>query len=52
LRNTGSATTQTILFGIALLSTVGALSAFLIDSVLAWHGLSVDGPTPKPQSRG
>jgi Protein of unknown function (DUF2721) len=47
LREASSATTQTVLFGFALLSTVGALAAFLIDSILAWHGLFKDGPMPK-----
>jgi hypothetical protein len=39
-----------ILFGAALACTVGALVAFLADSVLAWHGLRVDGPMPRVRS--
>jgi hypothetical protein len=35
------------LFGAALGCTVGALMAFLVDSVLAWHGLRQEGPMPK-----
>jgi Protein of unknown function (DUF2721) len=47
LRDASSVATQTVLFGFALLSTVAALAAFLIDSILAWHGLFREGPTPK-----
>jgi len=38
------------LFGIALGCTVCALMTFLIDSVLAWHGLHREGPLPRPKS--
>ena len=37
------------LFGLALGCTIGALIAFLIDSLLAWHGLRVEGPPPRPR---
>ena len=35
------------LFGLALACTIGALGAFLVDSVLAWHGIRREGPLPK-----
>jgi hypothetical protein len=35
------------LFGAALGCTVLALVAFLVDSIMAWHGLSTDGPMPR-----
>ena len=34
------------LFGGALSFTIAALMAFLVDTVLAWHGLQTDGPLP------
>ncbi len=34
------------LFGGALAFTITALLAFLVDTVLAWHGLRMDGPLP------
>jgi Protein of unknown function (DUF2721) len=52
LRDASSATTQTVLFGAALLATVAALAAFFIDSILAWHGLFKEGPMPKVRSAG
>jgi hypothetical protein len=50
LRNAAVATALTILFAVALLCTVSALTAFLIDSVLAWYGLRTEGPLPRPKS--
>src|ERR1700761_2217265 len=47
LRDASSATLQTALFGIALVSTAAALTAFLVDSVLAWHGLFREGPVAR-----
>ena len=35
------------LFGAALGCTIAALMAFFLDTVLAWHGLRVDGPMPR-----
>ncbi len=35
------------LFGLALGCTIGSLIAFLIDSLLAWHGLRREGPVPR-----
>jgi hypothetical protein len=46
LRTAAGATGLFLLFGIALTSTVGALTAFIADSVLAWHGLYTEGPLP------
>ncbi len=39
------------LFGVALGCTVGALMAFVLDSVLAWHGLRREGPMPRSKPR-
>lgn len=46
LRTAAGATGLFLLFGIALTCTVGALTAFIADSVLAWHGLRTEGPLP------
>ncbi len=40
------------LFGAALGCTILALTAFLADSMLAWHGLREDGPMPRPKQAG
>jgi len=47
LRNAQVASWLVVLFGAALACTVGALIAFLMDSVLAWHGLRREGPMPR-----
>jgi hypothetical protein len=36
-----------ISFAIALLCVVGGLVAFLIDTLLAWHGIRQEGPLPR-----
>ena len=44
-----STTTSNVLlslFGLALVFTIGALAAFVADTLLAWHGLRSDGPLP------
>lgn len=46
LRGGAAATGLFFLLGVALICTVGALSAFIVDSVLAWHGLHREGPLP------
>jgi hypothetical protein len=46
LRSTSIAMVLFLLFGLALTCTVGALSAFIADSLLAWHGLRREGPLP------
>ena len=38
------------LFGLALACTVCSLITFVVDSVLAWHGLHREGPLPRPKS--
>ena len=38
------------LFGAALASTIASLVAFIVDTVLAWHGLQMDGPMPRSRS--
>lgn len=50
LRNSAVASWLVLLFGLALACVVGSLVAFLVDSVLAWHGLRADGPLPRPSS--
>jgi hypothetical protein len=50
LRDAAIANWLFALFGIALGCTVCALMAFLVDSVLAWHGLHREGPLPRPKS--
>nr|WP_306301855.1 DUF2721 domain-containing protein [Asaia astilbis] len=48
LHNSQTVAWLIFLFGGALFCTVGALSAFLVDTLLAWHGLKRDGALPKP----
>jgi uncharacterized protein DUF2721 len=50
LQDAAVASALVVLFGIALLCAVAALTAFLIDSVLAWHGLQAEGPLLKLKS--
>ncbi len=50
MRDTAVATWLSVLFGVALGCTVGSLMAFLVDSVLAWHGIHRDGPLPHRNS--
>jgi hypothetical protein len=46
LRSTAVATGLFLLFGLALTCTVAALSAFIADTLLAWHGRHREGPLP------
>jgi hypothetical protein len=46
MRDTAIATWLFLLFGLALGCTACALIAFLVDSVLAWHGLRRNGSLP------
>ncbi|GBQ94989.1 hypothetical protein GLI01_22890 [Gluconacetobacter liquefaciens] len=39
LRDSSVASWLVVMFGMALICTVGALAAFLCDSLAAWHGL-------------
>jgi hypothetical protein len=49
MRNAAIASWLFILFGLALGCSASALLAFLVDSILAWHGLHRDGPLPRPK---
>ncbi len=49
LRESGGGTALVWLFGGALCCTIAALGAFIVDTVLAWHGLRMDGPMPRPK---
>ena len=50
MREGAAATGLFFLFGVALTCTVCALSAFIADSLLAWHGLHTEGPLPHMQT--
>ncbi len=54
VRNGAASSWLVVLFGIALLCTMSALAGFIGDSVLAWHGLRMEGPLPrqKPAAKG
>lgn len=45
-RNAAAGWVLFALFGSALAFTVAALMAFLVDGVLAWHGIRVEGAMP------
>ena len=47
-RDAGGSILLLLLFGAALLFTVCALGAFVVDSVLAWHGVKREGLLPSP----
>ncbi len=49
LRNNVIATWLFVLLGLALGCTAFALVMFLVDSILAWHGLRQEGPLPRPK---
>jgi hypothetical protein len=49
-RNANTAFVLILLFGSALGCTVVALGVFIVDGLLAWHGLRKEGPLP--QCRG
>ncbi|GEN61010.1 hypothetical protein ANI02nite_28940 [Acetobacter nitrogenifigens DSM 23921 = NBRC 105050] len=40
-----------LMFGAALLATVAALAAFLVDCLLSWNSLKSEGPLPKSVKR-
>ena len=48
-RNANTAFVLLLLFGSALGCTVVALGAFIVDGLLAWHGLRKEGPLPAMQ---
>ena len=45
-RNANTAFVLLLLFGSALGCTVAALGVFIVDGLLAWHGLRKEGPLP------
>lgn len=47
LRDSGSGQALLWLFGASLGCIIASLAAFLVDTVLAWHGLRMDGPMPR-----
>ncbi len=49
LRNAGVAWALFLTFGVAVACTIGALTAFLAETVLSWHGLRDEGPLPRPK---
>jgi Protein of unknown function (DUF2721) len=49
LRNADTAFALLLLFGSALGCTVAALGVFIVDGLLAWHGLRKEGPLPAMQ---
>ena len=49
LRNAGVAWALFLMFGAAVACTIGALTAFLVETVLSWHGLRDEGPLPRPK---
>lgn len=49
LRNAAVAWALFLMFGAAVACTIGALVAFLAETVLSWHGLRDDGPLPRPK---
>jgi len=51
VRYTAVAAWLFVLFGLALGCTASALLAFLVDSILAWHGLHKEGSLPHPKRR-
>lgn len=52
LRDAAIASWLVALFGSALMVTVVALLAFLVDGVLAWHGLQREGLLPRTKAGG
>jgi hypothetical protein len=49
MRNADTAFILLLLFGSALGCTVVALGVFIVDGLLAWHGLRKEGPLPAMQ---
>ena len=52
LRDARAATYLFVLFGAALLFTLGAVGAFLFETVVSWHGMRDEGPLPRPKGVG
>jgi len=49
LRNSAVAWVLFLMFGAAVACTIGALTAFLAETMLSWHGLRDEGPLPRPK---
>ncbi len=49
LRDSAVAWMLFLLFGAAVACTIGALTAFLAETALSWHGLRDEGPLPRPK---
>jgi len=49
LREAAVAWALFLMFGAAVVCTVRALTAFLVETVLSWHGLRDEGPLPRPK---
>ncbi len=47
LRDSEGGTALVVLFGASLFCTIAALGAFIVDTVLAWHGIRKDGAMPR-----
>ena len=47
VRDQGVVSWLVISFALALLCVVGGLAAFLVDTLLAWHGIRRDRPLPR-----
>ncbi len=52
LRDETAATYLFVLFGAAILFTLGALAAFLFETVQSWDGIQSEGPLPRPKRVG
>ena len=52
LRDSATSAVLFVLFGASLGCTVGALAAFIGDSLLAWHGLQREGNLPHTRASG
>ena len=50
LRDAEGGTVLEWLFGGSLCCTIASLIAFFADTVLAWHGLRMDGPMPRAKN--
>lgn len=49
LRESAAAWALFLMFGVAVACTIGALTAFLAETVLSWHGVRDEGPLPRPK---
>ena len=49
LRDAAVAWALFLMFGAAVACTICALTAFLAETVLSWHGLRHEGPLPRPK---